>query len=410
MSKMHNLGTVFKFETVRVLKKPTFWAMALGFPLMFAALYGIMFWSQSATTKAAKELEKQEFSLAITDDSKLIKPELLSAMSAKTVENKEDGINQVKSNTVDAYIYVPRELDKQKVETYGKDVGLFQNSKYGAVATSLLSQSVAGSVDPAKIAILTGKVQTSTVTYLDGKEHGGINEMIVPGLFLVLFFVMTSFFGGQMLSSTVEEKENRTVEMLLTTVKADTLITGKILSLIVLALIQMAVIIVPVVAGYLAFGSNLQLPSLDLSTLVVDPVRVSLAVVIFLFSFTLFTGLLVMLGAMMPTAKEANSWFGIVAILIMGPLYGITAFVSFPESFFVKFLSLFPFTAPIPLLLRNAVGNLPIGEALLGTAIMLVTAVVVTWLAVKIFRYGAMSYDSKLSLSALRTRRKAGKV
>ena len=53
---------------------------------------------------------------------------------------------------------------------------------------------------------------------------------------------------------------------------------------------------------------------------------------------------------------------------------------------------------------------LPICEALLGTAIMLVTAVVVTWLAVKIFRYGAMSYDSKLSLSALRTRRKAGKV
>ena len=172
----------------------------------------------------------------------------------------------MKSNAVDAYIYVPRELDKQKVETYGKDVGLFQNSKYGAVATSLLSQSAAGSVDPAKIAILTGKVQTSTVTYLDGKEHGGINEMIVPGLFLVLFFVMTSFFGGQMLSSTVEEKENRTVEMLLTTVKADTLITGKILSLIVLALVQMAVIIVPVVAGYLAFGLNLQLPSLDLTT------------------------------------------------------------------------------------------------------------------------------------------------
>ena len=85
MSKMHNLGTVFKFETVRVLKKPTFWAMALGFPLMFAALYGIMFWSQSAMTEAAKELKKQEFSLAITDDSKLIKPELLSAMNAKIV-------------------------------------------------------------------------------------------------------------------------------------------------------------------------------------------------------------------------------------------------------------------------------------------------------------------------------------
>ena len=67
MSKMHNLGTVFKFETIRVLKKPTFWLMALGFPLMFAALYGIVFWSQITTMQAAKELEKQEFSLAVTE-------------------------------------------------------------------------------------------------------------------------------------------------------------------------------------------------------------------------------------------------------------------------------------------------------------------------------------------------------
>ena len=162
--------------------------------------------------------------------------------------------------------------------------------------------------------------------------------------------------------------------------------------------------------GYLAFGSKLQLPNLDLSTLVFDPVRIGLAIIIFSASFTLFTGMLVTLGAMMPTAKEASQWFGIVIMLFIGPFYGITAFVSFPDYFFVKFLSLFPFTAPIPLLLRNAIGNLPIWEALLGTAILVATAVFVMWLSVRVFRYGAMSYDSKLSLSALRTRRKAGKV
>ena len=79
--------------------------------------------------------------------------------------------------------------------------------------------------------------------------------MIAPGLFLVIFFMLVTFFGNQMLTSSTEEKENRTVEMLLTMVKTDTLITGKILSLMVLALIQMLVIILPVAAGYLAFGS-----------------------------------------------------------------------------------------------------------------------------------------------------------
>lgn len=410
MSKMHNLGTVFKFETIRVLKKPTFWLMALGFPLMFAALYGIVFWSQITTMQAAKELEKQEFSLAVTDDSKLVRPELLMAAKTKTVESKEAGINDVKNGKIDAYIYFPKDIGKQKVEVYGKDVGLFQNGKYGAVAQSLLSQSVASTVGQAQVAILQNKVQLSSTTYLDGKEHGGINEMIAPGLFLVIFFMLITFFGNQMLTSSTEEKENRTVEMLLTMVKTDTLITGKILSLMVLALIQMLVIILPVAAGYLAFGSKLQLPNMDLSLLVFDPVRIGLALVIFLASFMMFTGMLVTLGAMMPTAKEANQWFGLVIMLIFGPFYGITAFVSFPDSPFVKFLSLFPFTAPIPLLLRNAVGNLPAWEGLLGVALLIVAAVFVLWLAVRVFRYGAMSYDSKLSLSALRMKRKADKV
>ena len=410
MSKMHNLGTVFKFETLRTLKKPTFWLTALGFPLLIGVLYGIMFWSQSTTIEASKNLEKQEFSLEVTDDSKLVKPELLAAIKAKTAKSKESGIDDVKNNKVDAYVYFPKDLSKQKVEVYGKDVGLFQNGKYSAVAQSLLSQSVASGVSPAQVAILRDKVQLSSTTYLDGKEHGGINEMIVPGMFLVVLFILISIFGNQMLISTTEEKENRTVEMLLTTVKTDTLITGKILSLMVLALIQILVIVLPVLTGYLAFGSKLQLPNLDLSTLVFDPVRIGLAIIIFSASFTLFTGMLVTLGAMMPTAKEASQWFGIVIMLFIGPFYGITAFVSFPDYFFVKFLSLFPFTAPIPLLLRNAIGNLPIWEALLGTAILVATAVFVMWLSVRVFRYGAMSYDSKLSLSALRTRRKAGKV
>ena len=332
------------------------------------------------------------------------------AAKTKTVESKEAGINDVKNGKIDAYIYFPKDISKQKVEVYGKDVGLFQNGKYGAVAQSLLSQSVASTVGQAQVAILQNKVQLSSTTYLDGKEHGGINEMIAPGLFLVIFFMLVTFFGNQMLTSSTEEKENRTVEMLLTMVKTDTLITGKILSLMVLALIQMLVIVLPVAAGYLAFGSKLQLPNMDLSLLVFDPVRIGLALVIFLASFMMFTGMLVTLGAMMPTAKEANQWFGLVIMLIFGPFYGITAFVSFPDSPFVKFLSLFPFTAPIPLLLRNAVGNLLAWEGLLGVELLIVAAEFVLWLAVRIFRYGAMSYDSKLSLSALRMKRKADKV
>ena len=210
--------------------------------------------------------------------------------------------------------------------------------------------------------------------------------------------------------STVEEKENRTVEMLLTTVQARTLIIGKIWALIALSLIQGMVIVVPVLIGYFGFGSQLHLSNFDLSQIVFDPTRIAVAAALFGASFTMLTGLLVAMGAMMPTAKEASSWVGLVMILLFGPLYAASVFVSYPESTFSMVMSYFPLTAPIPLMIRNTVGNLSLIEALIGVAVLVVSAVLIMMLAVRVFRYGAMSYDSKLSLSALRMKRKADKV
>ncbi len=405
MSKMHNLGTVIKFEITRMLKKVSFWAMALGFPLMFAAIFGIVFWSNQATMEATKKLQEQDFSVAITDESGVINQQLVEQMKFKTVASKDEGLAKIKDGSLDGYLYFPANLSEQAVETYGQEVGMFQNGRYGAVAETLLENSVDSQVDPQIKAILKKQVSTTTTTYRDGVEYDGLKEMIVPGFFLVLFYMLIGFFGGQMLNTTVEEKENRTVEMLLTTLQAKTLIVGKIAAMIVLALIQGSVIILPVLILYLTAGDKLNMPSFDLSGLVFDPLRIGIAVAVFATGFMMFTGLLVALGAMMPTAKEAASWFSIVILALFAPLYGFTVFVSYPESPFVQFFSYFPLTSPIPLLLRNAVGNLQLHEALIATGILAVSAVLAVMIAVRLFRYGAMQYDSKLSLSVLKARR-----
>ena len=84
----------------------------------------------------------------------------------------------------------------------------------------------------------SGKIDSTSTIYRDGEIHNPIQEMILPGVFLVLFYFLISFFGNQMLTSTTEEKENRVIEMILTTIEARTLIVGKIISLIILAFIQ----------------------------------------------------------------------------------------------------------------------------------------------------------------------------
>jgi ABC-2 type transport system permease protein len=398
---MHNLGTVFRFEVTRTLKKKSFWIMALAFPLLIGAVFAIVFFSNDATDKAAEDTKNQHFSMAITDTAGVIPDAMLHAVKAERVTDKQAAIDKVMAGKLDAYFYYPSDLKKNKVEVYAKDVGLFDNGRYEGVAKVLLQQSIAGKVDPQTTAILQDKVGFNAVTYKNGKQFDGFKELIAPGIFLVLFYFLIAMFGNQMLTSTTEEKENRVIEMILTTIEPRALIVGKILSLIVLAAIQVVIILVPTILAYLLFREQLQLPDIDLTQIPLDPARIAVGASIFILSFLLFTGLLVAIGAAAPTAKEAGGFFGVIMILIFGPLYAVTLFISQPDTLLVKILSFFPLTAPIPLMLRNAVGNLSFTEAGIAIVILAISAVIALAIAVRMFRYGALEYSRRLSLKVI---------
>ncbi len=401
---MHNLSTVITFEVIRVLKKKSFWAMVFGFPIMIGAVFGIVFLSNNATRDAADKLKEQTFSIAITDDSHLLSPQITSAFHAK-MTTKEAGIAAVKNGTVDAYFYYPADVSAHHIEIYGKNVGLFENGRYSSVALALLSQSVQNTVSPQIRTVLQNAAASDTTIYRDGRAYDPFKEMILPGIFLVLFYVLMSFFAGQALTSTTEEKENRVIEMILTTIEARTLIIGKIISLIILMLIQGVLVVAPVLIGYLLFRNQLNLPNIDLSGLPVDWARIGVAAVIFALSFAFFTGVLVLIGATMPTAREANQFMGFVMIALYGPLYAVSLFISMPDAPIVRFLSLFPLTSPIPLLMRNAAGNLQPWEIAAGTLILLASSIFVLILAVRVFRFGALEYSRKVSLKEMFARR-----
>jgi ABC-2 type transport system permease protein len=402
---MHNLSTVIRFEIVRTLKKKSYWIMALGFPVMMSAIFAIIYFSNQSTNEAAKNLEKQSFSIEVTDETHLVKPAILDAIKAKTITDKQQGIKDVESGKVDSYIYYPSDISKHPVEVYGQDVGIFNNSRYDAVASMVLKESIQNSVDVNIRSVISNQASTNVTTYRDGKEYDPVKQMILPGLFLVLFYMLIAFSANQMLTSTIEEKENRVIEMILTTIEARTLVIGKIVSQVALSLLQGCIIVLPALAGYLLFHEKLNLPFIDLTALPVDVPRILTGALVFAVSFMFFTGVLVLIGSSVPTAKEASQFLGVVMIAIFGPLYAVTLFISAPDAPLVRFLSLFPFTAPIPLLLRNAVGNLHPWELAVALPILIVSAALVLMLAVRVFRYGALEYSRKVSLREIFGRR-----
>lgn len=395
---MHNLNTVFLFEVVRSLKKKSFWIISLAFPVGIAAIFAVVYFSNTATEQASKDAAKSKFSIEVLDESGMLSKQIIKSVKASEVADKEQGIADVMNGKVDSFIYYPEDMTKESIEVYGKDVGIFDNSKYDAVAKSLIQTSVAMTTNPDVATVLSGTAKANSVIYKDGAVYDPIKEMIAPAIFLVLFYMMIATFGSQMLNATVEEKENRVIEMILTTIEARTLIVAKIFSLIVLGVLQMLLVLIPVAIMYFVLHDKLQLPDLDLNSIDFNWLRMTIGFVIFALSFILFTGLLVAVGAIMPTAKEAGSVLGIVYVALFAPLYAVTLFVSSPHSAIVQFLSYFPLTAPIPLMLRNAVGNLTTPEALIAIAILLVSSVFAIWIGIKAFKYGALEYDRKVNI------------
>ena len=402
---MHNLRTVVKFEVIRTLKKKSFWLAAFAIPLVAAFIGVIIFFSNKTTNDVSSQLTSERYSLGVTDDAHIIAPALLTSLHAQKIASKAEGTALVRSGKLDGYFYYPKDVSKQAVEVYGQDVGLFKNSRYEGLAKQLLGQSVAASTTSTIRTVLQDKTNVVSTTYKDGKVDPGFLKLVAPGLFLVLFYFMIVTFGNQMLTSIIEEKENRVIEMILTTIKPTTLLLGKLFSLIVLAFIQLLIILVPIVAGYFIFKDRLSLPNFDLSNIPLDPTAIALGAIIFIVSFLMYTGILMTLGAAMPTAKEANGFFGAVMAFTFGPLYAASLFISSPDSPIVQILTYFPLTSPIPLLLRNAVGNLTLTEAMIAITLLVITTAIAIRIGVRIFKFGALEYSRRLSVKEVVARK-----
>jgi ABC-2 type transport system permease protein len=231
---------------------------------------------------------------------------------------------------------------------------------------------------------------------------------VPPLAYVVIFYGLVILLSSQMLNSTLEEKENRVTEMILTTVKPTTLISGKVLALFAIGLLQIVVFASPLVLGYLFFRDEISIPDVDLSALVFEPGPMIAGFFILMGGFALFTTTLVAIGAVMPTAKEAGNFMAVIMIMIFVPFYAVSLIFSNPQALIVQVFTYFPFTAPVTALLRNGLGSLTVVEGALVIAIVYVGAVLMFYLGVRLFQYGSISYTSKVNIrTALSSGRRA---
>jgi len=395
----HNLKTVIGFEFSRVIKKRRFWVTTLAIPVAVGVVFALVFLSNQSTNSTTDAQKNERVTFQFTDASGLVTDAGAGTFGGARTTDDAAAIAAVRAGTLNAYFAFPADPATEPVRVYGTDKGIFKNGTYEAVAKQILVSAAQQKINsPQLTAVTQGNIKITAQNYKGGQVSGGIGVVIPPLLFLVIFYLLIAMLGNQMLSSTLEEKETRVTEMILTTLNPTTLIIGKVTALFMVGVVQILTFALPVIIGYVFFRSNLKLPDVDLSTLSLQPGPMIVGVLLLVGGFIVFTGTLVAIGAVVPTVKEAGTAFAPLMIMLFLPFYVVTMIVSDPSAPIVQIFTYFPYTAPVTAMLRNGFGSLSSVQSAFVVAELFVFGLLVLRLAVHLFRYGSLEYSKKLSI------------
>ena len=382
------IGRVAKFEITRQLKKPAFWAATLLIPILIGAVYFISFVTSSGNDKEPEYDDQSK--IAIIDDSGV-----LSSHAPFLIKgDKEEGIKKVKNGEVTQFFYIPADFaESKKAEFYHISEGLEIFNNDASILKSILAKDASTRVDTKDVIALSGGYEiTDHKLSKDGSDANALGRAIIPFFIGIMFFMFVTLCGNRFLFTVIEEKENRISEMILTAISAKHLIIGKILALLALGLIQIAAIVIPVLLLVFANRDNAFISGI-LDIIVVDPVSITLSLLLFVASSIFYAGVCTFVGSLVSTARDASSFIGPAIIAMVLPLYFMSMFMATEPTFIVQFLTYFPFTAPIALVLRNGFGTISTLEFCLGIGVVVVSSVIAIYYAIRSFEKNSINFD-----------------
>ncbi len=223
----------------------------------------------------------------------------------------------------------------------------------------------------------------------------------------ILLFMAILLYGVNVMSSVLEEKTTRIIEVLVSSVRPFQLMLGKILGAGSVSFFQFVIWGVsarvllslrgPIARALGADPASVQtmsLPHIPATTLAVF-------IAFFLGGFLLYSAMFAAVGAMSSNEQEARQAQQPVTYLLMISYLSILGLTNDPSSTFARTLSLVPFTTPIATPVRWTAGSMPTWELVTSLAILAIAIVGVTWVAARIYRVGILMTGKRPNLKEL---------
>lgn len=393
---MRNLLLIARHEYITMAVRRSFVLSTLAVPVVIAAIIGlgILFSGQ----------EQDRRPVAIVDQAGVITPEAAAAAAGRgrvaLVLGQDEATARAAlgAGEIQAFYVLPpdyREGGQVQLHYAGDAPGGDVRSQLD----DLLRESLAAGLPPAVQQRLEEGLRV-TVRSADGRqefdEESFVN-ILLPFLagFFFTFAVLNS--TGYLLQAVTAEKENRTVEIMATSVAPWQLMGGKAVGLLAVALSQIA-LWVAVVGLAVVIGARVQ-P-------VLQGVRLSwslLAIIVLYFvpAFALLGGIMMAIGAAVTESQQGQQIAGILNLLFLLPFFFIVIFFVNPDGPLAVALTLFPTTSFLTIAFRWGLTTVPAWQIAVSWVLLVAAAVVAVWVASRVFRTGMLRYGQRMDLASI---------
>jgi len=278
-----------------------------------------------------------------------------------------------------------------------------------AIEGFLDSNLLASQVPPELIGRVLTPVRVLTTTLTPegtvAEDQGGFGNFIIPALFGALLAIALNVSANYVLQSLGEEKENRLMEILLSSVSPGQLLTGKLLGRGAAGLLQ-------VLIWAISMPLLLRLASATiggmLSAIQVPPGLLLLGVVYFILGYLLFAVVSLAIAAICSTVREAQGIAPLFTLAAIAPFWFVSLLMFFPDSPVWVVFSIVPFSAPVLMMLRLGLSDVPTWQLVASIAVLIASVSGGLWAAAKLLRIYLLMYGKRPRLREIVRALRAG--
>lgn len=303
-------------------------------------------------------------------------------------------------------------VETGEVEYLGDNVGSFgdmailERTVDAVLRTERLERR---GVDPVLVREASGRVRLETSKISEGKETGESGEASFALAYVMSFLLYFSLliYGIQVMTSVIEEKSNRIMEVLASSLTPFQLMAGKVIGVGAVGLLQLGIWVGTAMllsANAAAIAGLFNMPPEAAAQMPIPAISGGLLAVFltfFIVGFFLFAAAYAAVGAMCNSMQEAQQASTVLTMVVAVGFISVFSLLNEPNGTLARTLSMIPFFAPIVMPVRYSLTSIGILEVLTSLAITVATMILIAWLAGRIYRVGILMYGKKPSLKEL---------